>query len=36
MMSIELLERWWMMFLDDPCDDVCENVHQWTKLLKKD
>lgn len=35
MMSNNVLEKWWTMFIDDPCDDICENLHEWIKLLEE-
>lgn len=34
-MAQDSLERWWMMFTDDPCDDVCANLHEWVRFIRK-
>jgi len=27
------VEKWWETFFDDPCDNICENLHIWIKLI---
>ena len=36
-MSKETLDEWWTMFTDDPCDDICKDIHEWiTRLVKEE
>lgn len=35
-MENDSLEKWWGMFIDDPCDDICANLHKWVKVRSRD
>jgi hypothetical protein len=34
-MAQDFLEKWWTIFTDDPCDDVCVNIHKWITTTKE-